>query len=257
MKVSVLLPVYNGERFIERAIRSVLEQTCQDFELIIINDGSTDHTASILSRYCALRNIWIFGRSNKGVAKALEYALNCAAGEYITFISHDDWWLPVKLEEELKALDASSQRIGVVYSDFYKYYEATKTEKPVYASPHAHAKILHECGINISSAMIRRSTLLQLKEADGYILDQTMKDCIDWDLWIRLAKICYFKHIPKLLTYYSIHSKQMTSSLSHDIAKWRVHLKWNGLDPNYFIMQIVRSMLRKIKNRALGAIHYD
>lgn len=257
MKISVLLPVYNGERFVERAIRSVLAQTCQDFEFIIVNDGSTDHTGSILSRYSPMLNIKLFRTKNKGVAKALEFALNIAAGEYITFISHDDWWLPHKLEEELAALDTSSKRIGVAYSNFYKYYEATKTAKPVYASPLAREHILDQCALNISCAMIRRSTLLQLKEADGYILDQTMKDCIDWDLWIRLAKICYFKHIPELLSYYGIHSKQMTSSFSHDVAMWRVHLKWNGLDPNYFIMQIVRSILRKIKNRALGAIHYD
>lgn len=249
MKVSVLLPVYNGERFIERAIKSVFAQTFQDFELIIINDGSTDHTASILSRYSVLNNISIFERKNKGVAAALEFALSFAAGEYVTFISHDDWWLPYKLEKELKALDESSERVGVVYSSFCKYYEATKTEKPVFVSPLAREHILDKCGINISSAMIRRSTLLQLRRADGYILDQRMKDCIDWDLWIRLARICYFKHIPELLSFYTIHSKQMTSSLSHDLARWRVHLKWNGFDPAYLINSVVRSALRKMLGR--------
>lgn len=250
MKVSVLLPVKNGERFIERAIRSVLDQTVQDYEMIIVNDGSTDHTGTILSRYSQVANISIFERKNKGVAKSLEYALNHAAGEYITFISHDDWWLPHKLEEELAALDESSERIGVAYSDFYKYFEATKTAKPVYASSYAQAKILDECGINISSAMIRRSALLQLKEADGYFLDQTLKDCIDWDLWIRLAQICYFKHIPKLLSYYTIHSRQMSRSIKHDIARWRVHLKWNGFDLFYFINSVARSALRKMLGRA-------
>jgi len=249
MKVSVLLPVFNGERFVRRAINSVLEQTFQDFELIIVNDGSTDRTPAILHKYSKCPNVLVIDTVNRGVAKALKLALKCAVGEYVTFISHDDWWLPYKLEREVKVMDGCSKKIGVAYSNFYKYDEATRTAKPTFASPVARENILDECGINISSAIIRRSTLLQLRERDGYVLDQTMKDCIDWDLWIRLAQICYFKHIPQLLTYYAVHPKQMTRNFSHGIARWKLHLKWNGFNPKYFVNSVIRAYLRSMLGR--------
>jgi len=249
MKVSVLLPVFNGERFVKRAINSVIEQTFQDFEFIIVNDGSIDGTSSILESYSLVPNVQVWETENQGVTKALTLALKCAIGKYVTFISHDDWWLPYKLEREVKVMDACSRKIGVAYSNFYKYYESSRMAKPTFASPNAQEHILDECEINISSAIIRRSTLLQLRQRDGYVLDQTMKDCIDWDLWIRLAQICDFKHIPQLLTYYAVHRKQMTRNFSHGIIRWRLHLKWNGFNLKYFINSVIRSPLRNMLNR--------
>jgi len=249
LKVSVLLPIYNGQRFLKRAIDSILNQTFKDFELIIINDGSTDKTRDILLQYEGSPNIQVFHKQNEGVTKTLNMAFSLSQGEYITFLSHDDWWLPYKLEREVKVMDACSKKIGVVYSNFYKYYEASKTAKPIFASPTAKEHIRNKCGLNISSSIIRRSALLHLQKRDGYVLDQTMKDCIDWDLWIRLAQICYFKHIPQLLTYYSIHKKQMSNTIQHSIVRWKLHLKWNGFKPKYFFTYVIRASLRTMLGR--------
>lgn len=249
MKVSVLLPVFNGERFVKRAINSVLKQRFWDFELIIVNDGSTDGTSAILESYSQVPKVQVWETENQGLAKALKLALKCAVGKYITYISHDDWWLPYKLEREVKVMDACSRKIGVAYSNFYKYYEATGTAKPIFASPNAQEQILDECGINMCSAIIRRSALLQLRQRDGYVLDQTMKDCVDWDLWIRLAQLCDFKYIPQLLTYYAIHRKQMTQSFSHGVIRWKLHLKWNGFKPKYFVNSVIRAYLRSLLGR--------
>lgn len=249
MKVSVLLPVFNGERFVKRAINSVLKQSFQDFEFIIVNDGSTDGTSAILESYSLIPNVHVWETKNRGVTKALTLALKCAVGKYVTFISHDDWWLPYKLEREVKVMDACSKKTGVAYSNFYKYYEASRIAKPTFASPSAQEHILDECSINISSAIIRRSALLQLRQRDGYVLNQTMKDCIDWDLWIRLAQLCDFKHIPEILTYYGIHRKQMTRNFSHGVIRWKLHLKWNGFKPKYFVNSVIRAYLRSLLGR--------
>lgn len=252
VKVSVLLPVYNGERYVRRAIESVLSQTYQDFELIIVNDGSTDRTAEIVNEYVVYDGTWVFHTENQGVTKALTLALKSAAGKYVTFISHDDWWLPHKLATEVKTLDGCSKRFGVAYSNFYQYLEEAKQVKPIFAPATAQDDILHSCGINISSAILRRSTLLQLQKRDGYILDQSLKDCIDWDLWIRLSQLCHFKHIPQLLSYYSIHRQQMTRGFNHGLVKVKVYLRYNHFSLyfiRYFLESVFRAQLRHLLGR--------
>lgn len=232
-----------------RAINSVLEQTFQDFEFIIINDGSTDCTAEILDEYANCRGVRVRGTKKQGVTKALALALKCAEGEYVTFISHDDWWRPYKLECEVRTLDNCSQKIGVVYSNFYQYFVDARRVKPVILSSRAQDDILQRCGLNISSAMVRRAALLQLRKRDGYILDQNLKDCIDWDLWIRLSTICHFKHIPQLLTNYSIHRKQMSRSFSHGVIQWKMHMRYNGFQLLVFLNCVFRAPLRHLLGR--------
>ena len=85
--ISVIIPVYNGEKYISECIESVLKQTFRDFEIIVINDGSTDNTAEICRKF---KNIRYFYQENKGVSKAREKGLQVSKGEYITFIDSDD-----------------------------------------------------------------------------------------------------------------------------------------------------------------------
>jgi len=84
--VSVILPVYNGEKYLERCLRSVFAQSFKDWQLIIIDDGSTDGTAEILKTVPVLTN-----KKNEGISKSLNRGLLWAEGEYVTFIAHDDW----------------------------------------------------------------------------------------------------------------------------------------------------------------------
>lgn len=97
MKISVILPVFNGEKYIENAIRSVLNQTLTEFELIIVNDGSTDSTSDIINRFKDKR-IKLITQSNKGPGASRNNALKIAEGEYIMFLDADDWFVPNALE---------------------------------------------------------------------------------------------------------------------------------------------------------------
>ncbi len=99
--VSVIVPVYNGEQYLRSAIESVLSQTFQDYELIVVDDGSIDSTPSIAQEYGSLKYV---RQENTGVAGAFNHGISLAAGRYISWLSHDDMFLPEKLERQVGAL---------------------------------------------------------------------------------------------------------------------------------------------------------
>ena len=119
MKVSVILCVYNEERFVEKAIESILNQSLKDFELIIVNDGSTDATSDIISSYDDER-ISIINQSNMGLGASRNKAMKLAQGEYVTFLDGDDWFSPDALETaygEAKSKDTDISIYQIKYYD--------------------------------------------------------------------------------------------------------------------------------------------
>ena len=127
-KVSVILPVYNNDIYLSQAIESVLHQTCKDFELIIVDDGSIDKTGEIAKKYADANPgvvLYIY-QENKGPGAARNTALKEAKGKYIAFIDGDDKWLESKLEKQVEVLD-NNPDVGLVYSDFY-YFSERKTK---------------------------------------------------------------------------------------------------------------------------------
>lgn len=106
-KASVLMPAYNDARYIRDAIDSILGQTFTDFELIIVNDGSTDETPQILASYTDPRIRILYHPTNMGRAHARNTALNAAQGEYVLWMDADDISLPQRLEKQIKFMDAN------------------------------------------------------------------------------------------------------------------------------------------------------
>src|SRR4051794_28992126 len=115
VKVTVLMPVYNGERYIAAAIRSVLDQTFSAFELLIVNDGSTDETLEVIHSFADQR-VKVIDQQKGGVAKALNTGLAYATGQYIARFDSDDICFPNRLAEQVKFLDYNSDHV-VVGSD--------------------------------------------------------------------------------------------------------------------------------------------
>lgn len=116
--ISVIIPVYNGERFIENAVKSVLAQTAADWELVIVNDGSTDGTRALLERCCAQDpRIRIHHQQNGGVSAARNAGIALARGEYLAFLDADDEWYPDCLETYKRVLAAHPQAamVGCAY----------------------------------------------------------------------------------------------------------------------------------------------
>lgn len=117
--ISIITTVYNTEKYLPRCLDSILVQTCQDWELLLINDGSTDHSAEICDDYASRdARIRVYNKENGGVASARQLGIEQAQGEYSIHIDSDDWIEPQMLEDMLQT--ATTQRADVVVADFYK-----------------------------------------------------------------------------------------------------------------------------------------
>jgi len=142
--VSVIMPVYNGEKTLQRAIDSILNQTYSHLELVIVDDGSTDSSAKIIKEINDPR-IRLIQQENKGAAASRNRGFAESQGEFITFLDTDDLWLPQKIETELNTLSKYNQREAFVYSG----YSAFDENKRLFNLP----KIRHDSG-NIFGAML-------------------------------------------------------------------------------------------------------
>lgn len=124
--VSVIIPSFNHSQYILKAIESVKIQTYLNWELIIIDDGSKDNTHQVLQSFPADSRIRIFlNKDNKGQSFRLNQAIHIAGGQYISFLSSDDWYLPTKLEKQVALFNELDESYGCVYSGGYRFFENT------------------------------------------------------------------------------------------------------------------------------------
>ena len=184
-KVSVILPAYNGEKFIAAAIDSVLSQTYKDYEVIVVNDGSVDGTARILDKYAG--KIRVVSQENGGIAKARNVAIENSKGEYLAFLDQDDLWLSDKLELQVPLMEKNKD-VGLTYTDAHILCD-NNTEflsfglrKP-YRGMVVENLLLNNF-IATSSVMVRKECF----EKVG-LFDQTLSPCLDYDIWLKIASI--------------------------------------------------------------------
>ena len=203
--ISVILPVYNGEKTIQRTVESVLHQTYSEFELIVINDGSQDNTLNILSNIADPR-IKIVSYANAGVSASRNRGIALATGEFISFIDADDLWTAEKLAAQLNALQ-THPTAAVAYSWTDWIDENDRPLRPggrstVSGNVYEHLLLRDfiESGSNI---LVRRSAL----DTVG-LFDETLSFAEDWDLWLRLAAQYEFVGVPapQILYRVSAHS---------------------------------------------------
>jgi glycosyltransferase involved in cell wall biosynthesis len=182
--VSVVIPVFNGEKTIRETIESVLNQTLTDFELVVINDGSQDGTLDIVERIPDSR-IQVFSYPNAGQSTSRNRGIEIAKGDYISFIDADDLWTPDKLEAQLQALQANP-KAGVAYSWTDWIDESSQLlGKGSYNTEQGAVftkLLLNDFVANGSNVLIRRQALT---EVGGF--DPSVTPAEDWDLWLRLA----------------------------------------------------------------------
>ena len=213
--VSVILPTYNRRGLISRSIRSVLRQTYGDFELIVVDDGSTDGTAAVLRNYRDPR-IRIFRHlRNKGAGAARNTGIRQARGDYFAFQDSDDEWLPEKLAKHIAVFSNRGFKGGVVYSDMLR---VRKDGTSVYHnSPRVRPRVLIDrktnfyqvCRLGIQSSVIKRTCL----ERTGYFNEQF--PCLeDLELFIRLSKHYAFYHLQEpLVKYYETEGLSSNEAL--------------------------------------------
>jgi len=211
-KVSVLMPVYNQEKYLRYALDSVMFQTFKDFEVVIISDASTDGTLDILNQYRKQHpeKIRIFTqRRNKGVAASLNWGLKKTEGEYIARIDSDDVWAIDKLEKQVEVLDSDSELYLLATDKQYINYKGEfhnhKTDEPIFSYQNIKRNILKNNFICHSSVMFRRSII----DSVGFY-NEKYKNSEDYEYWLRIIKQHKVEILPEKLTFYRVYN-EMTS----------------------------------------------
>ncbi|MCU1228668.1 MAG: glycosyltransferase [Acidobacteria bacterium] len=203
-RVSVVLPVWNGERFLVRAIESVLAQTFTSLELLVIDDGSTDETAAIARGFAARdARVVVVTREHGGVAQALNAGIAAARGQYIARMDADDVSFPSRLQRQIEFLDARPDCVAV----------GTAVEIIDEIGEHVGTKTFAETHDEIESELIggtsaiAHPTVLARRDAlvavGGYELDRYPSE--DYDLWIRLVEKGQLANLREPLLAYRRH----------------------------------------------------
>lgn len=216
MKVTIITPAFNAEQYLKKTIESVLSQTFSDYEMIIIDDGSTDATKTIAQEYIKRypQKIKYIYQDNHGLSHARNTGIKAAQGEYIALLDSDDEWFPNRLEESVKAMEADPL-CGLVHSNIMRIDTSNEPlEIPVREKQYLSGMIfkellLRKAHIACPTVLFRKSCL----ETIGLFDESLIKDqlgCEDRDLWLRLSrkfKICY---IDQVLAYYRMSPGSMS-----------------------------------------------
>ena len=211
-KVTILMSVYNGERYLREAIDSILNQTFRDFEFLIINDGSTDSTKEILNSYRDPRIKIINNKKNIGLTKSLNKGLRLASGEYIARQDADDISLPQRLEKQVEFLDSNSQTALVgSWTEVIDENEKTQEVWHSLAQPHLLRWRLLFCNqFTHCAIMFRKNIVMQI---EGY--SEKMSSAQDYDLWSRISFYWGVANIPEVLVKWRKWGKNISRIQQH------------------------------------------
>lgn len=245
-KISIIIPAYNAAQTITETIESVRQQSIDDWELIIVNDGSTDDTLQVINRVVDSR-LQIISVANSGVAKARNLGLSRATGEYIAFLDADDLWVVDKLERQLQALAANPQAI-VAYSwtcfmDEQKSGYVYHASAPYKYEGNVYPRLLIADFIHSgSNTLIRKQAL---DRVGGF--DPKCSGCEDWDMWLRLAAIGDFAVVPKHQIMYRRAMGSTTSNVErmYDRALFTVNKAYQNAPEH----------LQHLRRRSEGNLH--
>lgn len=213
-KISVIIPVYNGEKTIQETIDSVLAQTFIDFELIIINDGSSDHTVEIIQSMIEQTldpRIKLYNYPNKGLSASRNRGIQRSHGDYISFIDADDLWTKDKLAAQYQALQ-NTPTAAVAYSGTSRMDEYGKI---LYDIPLPKIRgdiysylLLRDIIGSGSNPLIQRQVLLSIGD-----FDESLRAAEDWDMWIRLSAKYEFVDVPWHQVLYRRSPQSMSSQI--------------------------------------------
>jgi glycosyltransferase involved in cell wall biosynthesis len=212
--ISVIIPTYNRARFLERAINSVLKQTYQNFELIIVDDCSTDDTESIIKNFIDERIVYIKLKKNSGSSVLTRNkGIKVAKGEYVAFLDSDDEWISEKLQKQIELFTESNNfNLGFVSCNaIYIYEKENRILNRIIQRPKDVFKKLLEANFipSASSVLIKKEVFNTIG-----LFDRKIKGVQDWDMWIRISQKYAFDFVPESLLKYYIHNSNITNELS-------------------------------------------
>jgi len=225
-EVSVILATFNGEKkgFLEKSINSVLKQSYDDYELIIIDDGSTDNTKQLCQKFNN-KKIKYYYHKNQGQTLSKNFGFSICKGKYICLIDDDDIWMNDKLEKQVKYYNNNKDKnIGIlttwmelidINGNFIGYKKKIE-EGNVYE------KIFYDNMVNVSSVMIKKEAIDKV----GFF-DPNLPLRQDWDLWIRISKYYEIHQLKEILVKYRIHENNISKNIDLTVKYSELLLKKN------------------------------
>lgn len=195
-KVSVVIPVFNRPEPVRRAIRSVLNQTYPDFEVIVVDDASTDTTPAVVASFTDPRVSLIRHDRNRGGSAARNTGIRAASAPYIGFLDSDDEWMPHNLERQLAVFEEGPDRVGLVYAGAERVYEdgVVSRDLPRRERDLTRTLLLENVIGETSVGMVRRRVF---DETGGF--DESLPSCQDLDLWLRISERFDCVAVPEIL----------------------------------------------------------
>jgi len=193
--VTIIIPTYNRAHLLGRAIRSVLTQTFHDWELIVVDDASTDNTKEVVNSFQDPRIHYLCHETNRGGPAARNTGIRKARGLYIAFLDSDDEWLPIKLQKQLELFSNSSELVGLIYTGAIHVYRTHNVNRPPKHRGSLYRKLLLKNVVgSCSTAMIRRSIF---NHVNGF--DEALPSRQDVELWLRISKYYKIDFVPEHL----------------------------------------------------------
>ena len=257
-RVTVLMPVYNAAPFVQAAIDSILSQSFKAFELLIIDDASTDETADIVRKFKDPRINFITNDKNMGIAATLNRGLDRSNGEYIARMDADDISFPDRLKRQVDFLNKNPE-VAVVGSwvNFIGIYSGAKVRMP-WGPACVRAHLCLGNPLCHPAVMIRKTVLDEYKMR----YDEQYSRSEDYDLWSRIGEYAGLDNIPEVLLAYRVHNKSVSLAFSHEMNAQELdllnrELNKIGIEPSKaqlaFHAKIIRGHRQFSRNTILDA----
>lgn len=211
--VSVIIPTYNRAHLLGKCIRSILDQSYKNLEIIIIDDASVDNTKIVVSSFPDKNIRYIMNAENKGPAGARNIGIENAKGDFIAFNDSDDIWLPDKLEKEMNLFH---EGIGVVYCRMQRIFNRKKIIMPFTTIKHLQGDIFHElakCSFVATPTVIIRYDYIRKVG----LFDEDLPIGEDWDFFLRLAQKCDFAFCDEILVESNLEDDSITKIASRNV----------------------------------------
>lgn len=245
-RASIIVPAFNSVSTIADTLRSLQVQTCRDFEVIVVNDGSTDSTPQAIAPFLKDPRIRMVDQPNRGLAGARNTGILNASSDYIGFCDADDLWRPAKLEAHIRHLD-SAPHVGASYSGS-QFIDETGQPMRLFQSPRLRnvdaAHILTRNPIGNGSAVVLRRAALgaisytpQGNTRRPWFFDESFRQSEDIECWMRLALSTdwVFEGVPGALTLYRVAGGGLSANTERQLISWeRMIDRLRPLNPGFF-----------------------
>ena len=244
--VSIIMNCYNGEKYLEESLKTILSQTYKNWELIFWDNRSEDNSAKIFKKYEDKRFKYFYADKHTSLYKARNLAITKSTAEFISFLDTDDLWDPNKLEKQMQYF--KDLKVGVVYTNYWLIKKDLTKKKINFKRKLYHGKIysnlIKKYNIGILTTIIRKKYYLELNKK----FDERFSIIGDFDLFLRLSEICLFESIQTPLAYYRLHGKNL--SIIHrekEIEELNLWLEENEHHLNKQDIKIIRNNIYQRK----------